>query len=81
MKKLTALITALAFSSAVVAGPVEKTALTSQDAVKLAHKQEQSKKVLEVQAGAWADDYGIVIVAAILSVAALAIGIVALADD
>ena len=81
MKKLTTLLSVVAFSTAAVAGPVAKTPVTQQEAARLAATQQQSQKVMQVQAGAWADDYGVCVVAGIVGVAALAVGIVALAND
>lgn len=81
MKKLTTLLSVLALSTAAVAGPVAKTPVTQQEAARLAVTQQQSQQVLHVQAGEWADDYGVCTIAAIVGVAALAVGIVALAND
>jgi hypothetical protein len=81
MKKLTAFVSILALSSAAVAGPVAKTGLTEKEIAALSKSQQQSQKVLDVQAGAWTDDYGAVVVVGIIGAAALAVGIVALADD
>jgi hypothetical protein len=81
MKKLTTLLSVVALSSAAVAGPVAKTPVTSQEAVRLTATEKQSQQVLEVQAGAWADDYGLCVIVGVIGVAALAVGIVALAND
>lgn len=81
MKKLVTLLSVVSLSSAVVAGPVAKTGLTEQEVAKLSQTQAQSQKALQVQAGSWTDDHGVVVVAAIVGVAALAVGIVALAND
>ncbi len=81
MKKLTALLTVAAFSSVAVAGPAPKTELNSREVAKLSQTQQQSKQVLQVQAGSWADDYGVAVIAGVVGVAALAVGIVALAQD
>jgi hypothetical protein len=80
MKKLTTLLSVVAFSSVAVAGPVAKSPVTSQEAIQLTATQQQSQQVLHVQAGAWADDYGLCVIAGIVGVAALAVGIVAIAD-
>jgi len=80
MKKLTTLLSVVAFSSVAVAGPVAKSPVTSQEAIQLTATQHQSQQVLQVQAGAWADDYGLCVIAGIVGVAALAVGIVAIAD-
>ena len=81
MKKLTALLSIVALSSAVVAGPVARTGLTEQEIATLTKSQQKSQQVLQVQAGNWADDYGVVVVVGIISAAALTVGIVALAND
>jgi len=81
MKKLTTLLSVVALSTAAVAGPVAKTPVSQQEAAQLAATQQQSQQVLQVQAGYWADDYGLCVLAGIIGVAALAVGIVALAND
>jgi hypothetical protein len=81
MKKLTTLLSVVALSTAAVAGPVSKSAVTAQEAAEFAATQQQSQQVLQVQAGYWADDYGVCVIAGIVGVAALAVGIVALAND
>lgn len=81
MKKLTSLLCVVSLSSAAVAGPVQKEQIKSQEAVKLVQAQAQSQKALQVQAGSFSDDYGVATIAAIFGVAALAVGIVALAND
>ncbi|MDD1651390.1 MAG: hypothetical protein LUO80_13525 [Methylococcaceae bacterium] len=81
MKKLITLLSVVAFSSVAVAGPVAKTPVTQQEAARLAATQQQSQQVLQVQAGYWADDYGVCLLAGIIGVAALTVGIVALAND
>jgi len=81
MKKLTTLLSVVALSTAAVAGPVSKSAVTTQEAAEFAATQQQSQQVLQVQAGYWADDYGVCVIAGIVGVAALAVGIVALAND
>lgn len=79
MKKLTTLFSVVALSTASVAGPVSKAGLSQQEMAQLAQQQQQSQQVLQVQAGSMVDDTGVVVVAAIVGVAALAVGIVALA--
>jgi len=81
MKKLTTLFSVVALSSVAVAGPVAKTPVTSQEAARLTATEQKSQQVLEVQAGAWADDYGLCVIVGVIGVAALAVGIVALAND
>jgi hypothetical protein len=80
MKKLIALLSITALSTA-VAGPVPKTGLTDQEIAKLNQSQQKSQKVLQVQAGDWADDYGGVVIVGLIAAGALAVGIVALAND
>lgn len=80
MKKLTTLFSVVALSTASVAGPVSKSGLSQQELAKLAQQQQQSQQVIHVQAGNWADDTGVVVVAAVVGVAALTVGIVALAQ-
>ncbi len=81
MKKLTTFLSVLALSSVAVAGPVARTPVTEQEAARLTEAQQQSQQVLQVQAGTWTDDYGFCVLAGIVGVAALAVGIVALAND
>ena len=81
MKKLTTLLSVIALSSVAVAGPVAKTPVTSREAAQLTATQQRSQQVLQVQAGSWSDDYGLCVLAGIIGVAALAVGIVALAND
>jgi hypothetical protein len=81
MKKMITLLSVVALSSAAVAGPVAKTPVTSQEAAALAATQQKSQQVVQVQAGAWTDDYGLCVLVGVISVAALAVGIVALAND
>jgi pyridoxine 5'-phosphate synthase PdxJ len=80
MKKTIAVFTITAFMGAAVAGPVPKEQLNQREIARLAQTQSQSQHVLQVQAGHWVDDYGVVVVVGIIAAAALAIGIVALAD-
>ncbi|MFN0126528.1 MAG: hypothetical protein ACKV19_07585 [Verrucomicrobiales bacterium] len=81
MKKLTTLLSVIALSSTAIAGPVARTPVTEQEAARFSAAQQQSQQVLQVQAGTWADDYGLCVLAGIVGVAALAVGIVALAND
>lgn len=80
MKKFTSVIAALAVSGAAVAGPVQKEELTHREMLQLAQQQASSQAALDVQAGNWVDDYGVVVVVGVIAVAALTVGIVALAD-
>jgi hypothetical protein len=81
MKKFIAVLTIAALSTTAVAGPVARKGLTEQEIASLSQSQQKSQKVLQVQAGHWADDYGGVVVVGIIAAGALAVGIVALADD
>ncbi|MGI8603379.1 MAG: hypothetical protein ACR2OZ_10305 [Verrucomicrobiales bacterium] len=80
MKKLTTLVVISSLLGTAVAGPVPKEQLNQREIVKLAHTQHQSQHVLQIQAGHWVDDYGVVVVVGVLAIAALTVGIVALAD-
>jgi hypothetical protein len=80
MKKLTSLVVATALCGASLAGPVPKERLNQKEIVQLAQTQQKSQQVLQVQAGTWTDDYGAVVVVGILAVAALTVGIIAIAD-
>lgn len=81
MKKLITLLSVTALSSVTLAGPVARTPVTPQEVARLTATQQQSQQVLQVQAGYWADDYGVCVLAGIIGVAALTVGIVALAND
>ena len=80
MKKLTSLAVATALCGVSLAGPVPKERLNEKEIAQLARTQTNSQKVLQVQAGNWADDYGVVVCVGILAVAALTVGIIAIAD-
>jgi hypothetical protein len=80
MKKITTLLAVSAMLGQTFAGPVAKQSINEQEMLKLSQAQAQSQAALQVQAGNWKDDYGVVTLAIIVGVAALTVGIVAVTD-